>query len=273
MTDICKSLHFFRRIELCSHSFPKLAADRIVSFHHQPTMNLYFHETLASNLTLSADQKTINRCNSDGSGIAYLSKMLCIDETMRFKVEDIDPEFEGSDSVSLKLGITTCDTDIVTNFPFHVIEPCQPAHDCMGNTMVIKIKNVNLDDEIRLKRKAKGVIKVLVDDETQFSLSDPNDSLFPFSEKHVYPFVILCGHVSQIQVVDWPQGGTGTNANISHVNIPDICCIICMDKQISHMALPCNHAVYCEDHANRDLCTSCPLCNKSISSFVRIFLP
>lgn len=215
----------------------------------------------------------------------YMTEELGVDEACSLRVEAVDAGREGRpQALSLKLGLTTCDSSIVDNFPSHVIEPCQPSHDCMGQTMTINVRSANLvDDEIRMQRKAGGVLQVFVNDVQEFSLTDPHDSIFPLSKGDAYPFLMLSGSVSKIRSIE--SGGISVIPNDSSVGGDcvvsknrqrvDSCCVICMDKMISHMAVPCNHAAFCDFDANEHLKNSkvCPVCRKGVTNFVRIFIP
>lgn len=240
----------------------------------------HFYDTHSWNLSLSQELRVVTRKNREGSGIVYLTEELAVDEPCCFRVEAVDPLFEGLNSLSLVVGLTTCDSSIVTNFPSHVIEPCQPSHDCMGHTMTIRITCAHLiDDEIRMQRKAAGVLQVFVNDVPQFSLMDPNDSVFPFSKNTVYPFLMMTGSVSKVRSIECPSlqviENVDTRIGILNKNQrTDACCVICMDRSISHMAVPCNHAAFCDIDANEHMrnSKSCPVCRKRVTSFVRIFL-
>ena len=214
-------------------------------------------------------------------GSFYLAEELAVDEALSVRVESVDPAREGLHALSLRLGLTTCDSSVVANFPSHVIEPCQPSHDCMGQTMTINVRSANLiNDEIRMERKAGGVLQVLVNGEPDFSLTDPHDSIFCFSKGIAYPFLILSGSVSSVRSI--ASSGKSVIENSDHSpqlkirsQRSDSCCVICMDKMISHMAVPCNHAAFCDFDANEQMKNSkvCPVCRENVTSFVRIFIP
>lgn len=251
-----------------------------------------FFDTLSWNLSLSDDSRLVTRNQTDGGGgsIVYLAEELEENETCSFTVEAVDPaEREGLEALSLKIGLTTCDSSIVTNFPFHVIEVCNPSHDCEGHSITIKVKSANLvGDEVRMERKPGGELKVFVNDACEFAVSDPHDSFFPFS-RVAYPFVVLCGSVGKLRVTgidlvpildqvrktrasSVPEVPTNTSMNRQR---QDFCCVICMDKVVSHMAVPCNHAAFCDFDANEHMKNSkqCPVCRKKVTNFVRIFIP
>lgn len=242
-------------------------------------METVFHDVHSWNLELGSGRRSVTRNNREGSGIVYVKEKLAVDESITFTVEAVDPEYDGQfDAISLKVGITTCDPDIVTNFPFHVIEPCQPSHDCEGQTVTMSLKSAFLiNSVIRMERRGRGSLKVFVDDELEFSLFDPNDSFFPFSSRSAYPLLILSGSVSKIRVTD--RSVVESEEMVSSpvpelvINKRDACCVVCLDKSISFMAVPCNHAVYCDEDAVRQKEKLCPICRKGVTSFVRIYLP
>ncbi|CAD8069047.1 unnamed protein product [Paramecium primaurelia] len=52
----------------------------------------------------------------------------------------------------------------------------------------------------------------------------------------------------------------------------DICCIICMDKDITHALIPCGHQKYCEECALMSInLKKCSFCQQPITSSIRIF--
>lgn len=242
----------------------------------------HFYDMHSWNLTLNHDHSVVTRTNREGSGLVYMMEELAVDESCCFMVEAVDDVIDGLNSLSLVIGLTTCDPSVITNFPSHVIEPCQPSHDCMGHTMTIQITCAHLlEDEIRMQRKAGGVLQVCVNDVPQFCLMDPNDSVFPFSKNTSYPFLMLSGSVSKVrsipasalQMIQTVEPGMRTMT--SHKgHRTDNCCVICMDRSISHMAVPCNHAAFCDIDANEHMRNSktCPVCRKRVTSFVRIYL-
>jgi hypothetical protein len=244
-----------------------------------------FYDVHSYNLKLSEDGKVVTRNNTDGSGIVYLMDDLGEDEELCLRVDEVDPMHEGFRALSLKLGLTTCDPSVVANFPYHLIEPCQPSHDCEGRSMVINVHYANLiHDEIRMERKAGGVLRVFVNDVIDFSLTDPRDSLFPFSKGPAYPFLMLTGSVSQVTtirnsgtivIVDDDKSNEVIRNQKPQRSTDHACCVICMDKVISHMAVPCNHAAFCDVDAKEHLKSSkvCPVCRKNVTNFVRIFIP
>ena len=256
----------------------------------------YFYETTSWNLTLSDGNRLVNRVNREGSGIVYLTEELAESEACNFRVEAVSLDSRRLDTLSLEIGITTCDSSLVTNFPSHVIEPCRPSHDCEGHTLTIKIKRANsVGDEISMERKSDGRLQVLVNGETEFRVADHHDSLFPFSKGRAYPFLVLSGQVSRVRVNDscpllphslldqeeQKEGGSlviGSKSQrppTTDKGRKDVSCVICMDEVISHMAVPCNHAAFCDRDANENLRTSrvCPVCRKKVTGFVRIFIP
>lgn len=243
-------------------------------------METVFHDFHSWNLELGSERRSVTRLNREGSGIVYMKEKLAVDESITFTVAAVDPEYDGQfDAISLKVGITTCDPDVVTNFPFHVIEPCQPSHDCEGKTVTMNVKSAFLNNSvIRLERRVRGSLKVFVDDELEFSLLDPNDSFFPFSTRSAYPLLVLSGSVSKIRVT---SRSVLENEDVVSSPVPelvlnnkrDACCVVCLDKSISFMAVPCNHAVYCDEDAGRQKEKLCPICRKGVTNFVRIYLP
>ena len=47
-------------------------------------------------------------------------------------------------------------------------------------------------------------------------------------------------------------------------------CVICMDKKVSILVLPCAHLCMCPECAG--CMTHCPLCRKTFKGYVRVFL-
>lgn len=249
----------------------------------QSPFDVFFYHESSFNLSLSEEYRLVTRDNKEGSSIVYLAEDLGVEDAINFSVESVDAPERGSNELSLKVGFTTCDSSIVSNFPAHLIEPCQPSHDCMGKTMTVNVKNANLiGDEIRVERKAGDELRVLVNGATVFSLTDPHDSIFPFNKGAAYPFLMLCGTVSSVRSLSRASMFVGDGVESTPVVVQtqtrqrsDSCCVICMDKCISHMAVPCNHAAFCDADATEQMKNSkvCPVCRRRVTNFVRIFIP
>ena len=250
----------------------------------------YFYDVLSWNLKLSEGNRLVSRRNRDGQGLVYMTDELGEDESCSFRVEGVDPLLDATSALSLMLGLTTCDSSIVANFPSHVIEPCQPSHDCMGQTLTVKVRSAHrVHDEVSVQRQNGGRLQVLVNGVSEFSLTDPHDSLFPFSKGPAYPFLMLTGSVSQIRATECTRVASSDDSVIEVSDKNSVIgggtksckqrkepsCIICMDETVSRMAVPCNHAAFCERDADEQMRTAktCPICRKSVTSFARVFLP
>eukprot|EP00927_Polykrikos_kofoidii_P067488 TRINITY_DN62979_c0_g1_i1.p1 TRINITY_DN62979_c0_g1~~TRINITY_DN62979_c0_g1_i1.p1 ORF type:complete len:430 (+),score=33.25 TRINITY_DN62979_c0_g1_i1:175-1290(+) len=64
--------------------------------------------------------------------------------------------------------------------------------------------------------------------------------------------------------------------DIAHKQLQDIrndnTCVVCMDGEARHAAIPCGHLALCRSCAQQNLTSCCPVCRQRVNSFVRIFM-
>ena len=49
-------------------------------------------------------------------------------------------------------------------------------------------------------------------------------------------------------------------------------CIICMDKEILYLFMPCKHLVSCENCAKNPVVKECPVCRKTIQKRLKTYM-
>ena len=54
--------------------------------------------------------------------------------------------------------------------------------------------------------------------------------------------------------------------------IDDRTCIICMDKEILYLFMPCKHLVSCENCAQNPSMKECPVCRKTIQKRLKTYM-
>lgn len=91
---------------------------------------------------------------------------------------------------------------------------------------------------------------------------------------------MLSGSVEKVSFIKYPTlSPSSSSANNLREQLASerssTPCVICMEQDVSHMAIPCNHAAFCASDATAQMAKSeriCPICRNPVTSFMKIFL-
>jgi hypothetical protein len=239
-------------------------------------VNLGYPEIL-----VDEDAKTIERLpgTNGGKGIAYCQEPLTQDNRLVLRVDKINPDpiihiLNEEDLHCMKIGLTDCDASSLEEYPFHLMEACKPDYDCNGHSITVTIMEVkNEGDEVVFDRMAGGVYRVQVNGTTVFHLQDPHNSIMKTRSNLVYPFVMLSGSVEKVALIGRPRIQRVVNEPVYRELGT---CVICLESEVDHMALPCNHAAFCGRDATAQMAKQegrvCPICRNPVTNYLRIFL-
>ena len=237
-------------------------------------VNLGYPDVLVDN-----ENKTIERLpGTEGKGIFYCREELTQDNRLVLRVDKINADpiihiLNDEELHCMKVGLTDCDAESLEEYPFHFMEPCKVDFDCKGNSITVTIMEINSEgDEVVLDKLPGGVFRVQVNGRTVFNLQDPHSSVMKARNDHVYPFVMLSGSVEKVSLRAIPNNLPVVNAVVRELGM----CVICLESEVDHMALPCNHAAFCARDATTQMAKNddrvCAICRNPVTSYLRIFL-
>lgn len=275
--------------------------------NNNPPNEVTFLPVAYPDFDLSPDKKSVTRVQESSKGVLYLSQPLRIGQKVVFRVRrvnknktilvDDEDEEEEDSAKGLTIGLTTCNRRSIEDHLFHLLDICRPGLECGGKSLTISIPQASEGNEISIERRAGVLLQVRVNGVLEYSLQDLHGSTFRLCTPRLIPFVMLSGEIESLELLGVEkinlipdvipltkskkkepiiQLEKLPNQNVNQGQAILFKCAVCRENMITHMAIPCNHAAYCQDckmhlsqmpgHRN------CSVCNHGVTGYVRIYL-